>query len=874
MGDDAAAFAAPDPAVARERFANCLTRAMLDAERRLGRSFDRFELAKRLNISRGSLYAYLKGTTLPSSHTLDMLLAAIEITGPEAGRLSTLRDDAEVVQKLRRSRPAADATRPETSSSQRNRQREPGAIDLAARSVGLNQAVGLDEARAHLPPHQLPAVNRDFVGRHAELMALDQLATQRAGEPPTAIVTIDGTAGAGKTTLAVHWAHQVADRYPDGQLYVNLCGFDPGDPLDPGVALHGFLLALGVGPAAIPHDLEARAALYRSLLARRRMLVLLDNARSADHARRLLPGSSTCLTVVTSRSGLEGLIVRNGAERLPVGVLPHSDAVTLLTRRLGVPSNEVRPELDELAQQCAHLPLALSIAGARTAGRSREALHRLITDLHELRDRLDVLSSDEADLDLRTVFQWSYEPLTPPAARLFALLGLHPGPDIDRFACAALLGVSEVPDQALRGLTEANLLTEHRSDRFASHDLLRGFARELAATRDTAETKMALERMLDYYLVTAETADAAAQPWVRYRHAQADAGEPVPTAARAPATYSEKPGTSHSPRPSIVTYDEAMTWFGDELPVLLSMVEIAATRGFESHAWRLAWALMVFLRRTGRRTERAEVHQAAVKAADRVGHRHARAASQRKLADALARLGRQAEAQALLATALAEFEQLGDNDGARHVHLSFARIFEAEQRYAEALHHARTGLRLARYEPVTGADTAADAPAGDRAVCDENPLAAADCLTLVSTLLCHLGRYEEALSHGFQALDLYTRIGHLEGEANVLRHLGRAEALLGRHTAAIAHYKRSRQLDSQLGDRFWEAQVMNHLADEYLAIGDEATALSWRGQALAILESLSHPDAELVRAKWRAQHVEHPSPRPPSASSRPEKSTR
>ncbi|WP_232292150.1 tetratricopeptide repeat protein [Frankia sp. QA3] len=726
-----------------------------------------------------------------------------------------------------------------------------------------NNAASADATLRHPVPRQLPAGILGFVGRQAELAALEALIAQPTGEPATTVVTVDGTAAVGKTALAVHWAHQVADRYPDGQLYVNLHGFGPGVPLDPDRALRGFLQALGVGPAAIPDDrdpkgrLEARAALFRSLLAGRRMLVLLDNARSADDVRPLLPGTSTCLTVVTSRSELEGLRVRYGAVRITAGLLPRSDAVALLARRLRAPGDDVWPELDELAGQCAYLPLALAIAGARADDGSREAIRRLVTDLRDLRSRLDVLGSDEADLDLRTVFKWSYESLSPPAANLFALLGLHPGPDIDEYACAALLGVHELPGRALRTLTGANLLTEHehqherRSLRFTSHDLLRGFAHELAAGLDAAETRTALGRLLDYYLATAQAADAAAQPWVSYRHPPTAGAEPVPVAADvAPAggtlaATDETPISASWPQPPIVTEDDATAWFEAELPVLLSMVEIAAAEGFESHAWRLAWALMVFLRRTGRRTERAEVHRMAAEAADRAGHRHARAASRRKLADALARLGRQSEAHPLLATALAEFEELGDDDGARQVHLSFARVLESEQRYAEALHHAREALALARDEPGPAAGTLR----GDDPARGAEPLAVADCLTSASIQLCHLGQYEEALSDGSQALDLYTRIGHREGRANILRHLGRAEGKLGRHAVAIAHHEQSRQLDSQLGDRFWEAQAMDNLADEYLATGDEATAHRWREQALTVLESLSHPEAEAVRAK-------------------------
>ncbi|WP_007513488.1 tetratricopeptide repeat protein [Pseudofrankia saprophytica] len=866
MGDGGSPFARLDPPAARERFAAELTQAMLASERRLGRSFDRAELAKRLSVSRASLYAYLKGTTLPSSAVLDLLLTAIAIAGPDAGRLATLRDDAEIAQKLRRTRSSPAASRQDSSSDRRSGPPDPAGGEPAASAAGPRPAVSLSKTAAHPLPHQLPLVTHAVVGRHIELAALDRLATGTDNEPPVALITVDGTAGAGKTTLAVYWSQQVADRFPDGQLYVDLRGFGPGDPMEPGTALHGFLVALGADPAAIPPSLEGRSALFRSLIAGRRVLVLLDNARSTEQARPLLPGSPSCLTIVTSRTRLEGLIVRNGAGHVAVGVLPHPGAVTLLSTRLGAGDHEVGPELDELARECACLPLALSLAAARVGGSSRELLRDLLAELRQYRSRLDVLSSDEADLDLRTVFQWSYATLGSSPSRLFALLGIHPGPDIDRSACAALLDSPEGSSQALRQLARANLLVEHRPGRFTSHDLLRGFAQELAASLDPAQTRAALERMLDYYLSTALRADAVSQPWVRFRSAPTAGAEPVPAAAAdRPPGGAASPEPFSGPRPSIATHDEAMAWFEEELPILLSLVGTAATQGFESHAWRLAWALMVFLRRTGRRTEREDVQRAAVEAADRVGHGHARAASQRKLADALARLGQQAEARALLWDALAAFTRLGDTDGARQVHLSFARVFEAGSRYAQALHHAATALDLACGGPVSASSPDRVAAEG-QPVRDGEPLAVADCLNLVSIQLCHLGRYEEALSRGLEALALYDRIGHVEGQANILRHLGRAEGELGHHEAAIRHYQRSRLLDRELGDRYWEAQVMDHLADEHLALGDEASAQHWRGHALRLLESLSHPDAETVRAKPRVPRYPGPSAPPPPAA--------
>lgn len=805
MVDEDSAVPGEDPAAALAQFAAELRQAKSDAERRQRREIAVSALADKVRVSRQSVYAYLNGTTLPSAYVLDCLLLALGIT--DRGRLEELRDGIEETRNASRKR-----------SLNESRKRSPEESDAVDGRLGP-----IDEREPlHRPrPRQLLPVTPNFIGRHDELAELDQLAEQAERVATTVVLT--GTAGAGKTTLALGWAHRAAARFPDGQLYVNLRGFDPGDPLDAAAALQDFLLALGVGPS-VPAGLEARAARFRDLVAGRRLLVVLDSARSAGQARPLLPGGPGCLTIVTSRNRLESLTVREGARRVDVDVFSPAEAVALLTTQLRVPATEAGPCFDELARECAYLPLALSIAGGRAMGRApAEMVGRLVTDLREARSQLDVLGSDDVDLDLRAVFQCSYDQLPAEASRLFGLLGVHPGPDIDRHACAALLDVSEPPDRALRGLTDAHLLDEHRPGRFASHDLLRGFARELAARRDEAETTAALGRLLDHYLAAAREADAALQPWLR-----------------PPAEDQPVPGTGWS-RPEVADLDDAVSWFGGELPVLLAMVDLAAARGFESHVWRLAWALMVFLRRSGRRRERAAVQRFAVEAARRAGRQQARATSLRLLADAVARLDSHNEAGRLLAEALIE----ADDDGARQIHLSFARLFESGGDHIRALGHARKALVLAESGSVAAHDEAWPVVAPSVA----GPVAAADSLTAVSTQLCHLGDYPAAVSEGLRALALYTEAGHLEGEAAICRVLGLAESGRGRHEQAIDHYGRSRRLDLVLGDRYREAQAMDLLADEYLATGAGAAASRWRTQALEILDQLSHPDAAVVRAK-------------------------
>lgn len=375
-----------DPSVLRHRLSAELNRALLRAEKQRGHALDRTELAGRLNVSNSSLYAYLNGTTLPGTGVFDSLLTALDVTGAEAGRLGTLRDAAETARRVRA--PAARAPKP--------------------RSTGQRW------------PQQLPPHVPGFVGRKAELAWLDGLLETGPAPAtrPVAIITVEGTAGVGKTTLAVTWAHHVRDRFRDGQLHVNLRGFAPEEPMDPSEALHGFLQGLGVSAAAIPAHPLAASALLRTLLADRRVLLVLDNARSAEQVRPLLPSGPGSVAIVTSRNRLDGLVVREGARRLALDVLPRYDAHALLAHRIGAErlARETHAAV-ELVDLCARLPLALSVAAARIAAGPEDAFGHLVAELREAHGRLDVLGFQDMDVDLRSVFDQSYAllPRPPPA---------------------------------------------------------------------------------------------------------------------------------------------------------------------------------------------------------------------------------------------------------------------------------------------------------------------------------------------------------------------------------------------------------------------------------------------------------------------------
>ncbi|WP_435253600.1 ATP-binding protein [Streptomyces sp. 1222.5] len=770
-GQDAEALA--------QRLAVELTRAVVRAEKRSGRTLDRRELARRLSVSTSSLYAYLNGTTLPGTGVFDALLAALGVFGPEAGRLATLRDEADAARRLRPTVP-----------------RGPAAIFPT--------------------PRQLPLSHPVFVGRDAELARLDAL--QGTSEDGTtgraAVAVVEGTAGVGKTALALHWAHQARARFPDGQLYVDLRGFGDEAVMDAGEALHGFLQALGVTPAAVPADTAVASGLLRTLLAGRRVLLVLDNARSTDQVRPLLPTDPGSVAVVTSRNRLDGLVVREGALRIALDVLPRYAARTLLERQMGAERLAQEPrEADELVHLCARLPLALSVAAARTATAPAGSVGALVRELRRAHAPLDLFGVQDADVDLRSVFHGSYALLPAPAARLFRLLGCHPGPDIDGTSCAGLVGAPDPPTALLDTLTAAHLVRQHTPGRYALHDLLRLYAAELLDGGPPQERREGTERLLRHYVDTARLADHHLEPW-----RPAPGGPPKPTAAQ----------------PAIGDRATATGWFETELSSLQALVaQAAVTPGLEPYAWRLADACAVHLRRSGHRTQRAAVHALARDAADRAADRAAHATATRRLADALSRLHRTREALGLLHEALRTCRDLGDEEGVREVRLSLVRVHGSCGDPRRALPHARLALAMAER---TG-----------------DPLALADGRTAVSQQWERLGEHTVALDHARRALDLYTRLGHLDGQAGILIGMGRSEQALGRPAAAIGHYQVSLSLDRALGDRYREAHALAHLGDAHAALGrDEDAGALWE-EALALFEDLHHPDAEPVRARLRTR---------------------
>jgi tetratricopeptide (TPR) repeat protein/transcriptional regulator with XRE-family HTH domain len=683
-------------------------------------------------------------------------------------------------------------------------------VPQSATSGGVGRDDAADRASV---PRQLPAPVRHFTGRAEHVKALTELLDDGADAGGTVVISaIGGTAGIGKTALAIHWANQVAERFPDGQLYVNLRGFDPdGAPMGPDEAIRGFLEALGVPPREIPARLDEQAALFRSHLADRRVLVVLDNARDAEQVRPLLPGRGS-MVVVTSRDPLAGLVAAQGAHPLALDLLTPAEARDLLARRLGPETAARHPRtIDELIELCARLPLALNIAAAHAALHPARPLADLVAQLRDTRARLDVLDAGDAATDIRSVFSWSYDQLGAAAARMFRLLGLYPGPDISLPVTASLAGASRADARrALAELTRAHLLAEHTPGRYAFHDLLRAYAAEQADTHDSeTERHAATRRLLDHYL---HTVDAIGRGYFPSRY-------PREVPAAAPGTTPEEFGDR----------DAALAWCEAERAGLRAAVALAERAGFTAHAWQIPVPLAAFFDQRSYWEEWADLWRVSLRAAERADDPAGQAMAHFNLGHALKQRGTQARVREHLSRALELFEQLGEHARAGGTHDALAHSYELDGRPADALVHARRCLELFRI-------------VGDRT-------GQARALSTVGWDLALLGQYEEALASCQEALEPMREGGDRWGEAAALDTAGYACAELGRFEEAIGYFRQAVSISEELDDRYNRAQTLIRLGDVYRTLSDVTAARdAWR-EAFDIFTALDHRNAGRVRAK-------------------------
>ncbi|MFY1687346.1 AfsR/SARP family transcriptional regulator [Plantactinospora sp. WMMB782] len=676
-------------------------------------------------------------------------------------------------------------------------------------STGPDGTAGPDGSLGPAVPRQLPAPPAAFTGREYELAELDALVEQLPGAGASAIVS--GSAGVGKSALALHWAHRNAENFPDGQLYVNLRGFDPdGVLVEPAEAVRGFLDAFGVAARRIPVGLAGQTALYRSIVAGRRMLVVLDNARDAAQVRPLLPGAAGCVTVVTSRNRLAGLVAIDGARPVVLDLFSPAEAGSFLARRLGADRVADEPaEVAEIAVRCARLPLALAVVAARAAAYRRLRLADLAAELRAAGDSLDPFDGGEPAADLRAVLSWSYQALGPAAARLFRLVGLHPGAEVTVPAVASL---ADLPVPAARRtlgeLARAHLLDERSPGRYARHDLLRAYAAERVEVEEsTDQRRTAAHRLLDHYLHSAYAADR-----LLYPHR-----DPIVLAEPLPGARPE----------SFTDQAAARAWLHAEHRTLHTLVDWAGRTGFDRHCWELAWSLTSFFNLSGYWHDQVAVQRTALAAATRVGDEAAQAHVHRNLGRAQTQLGRLDQARTHLAEAARLFVAVGDRANQAQTQVNIARILEQQGRDLAALHHDRCSLDLYReLGHLTGQ---------------------ARALNNIACMLTRLGDHDEARELCRQALRLNEEIGNRHGAATNWQSLGFLDCAAGAYPAAVAGCRRALDLFAEVGDRSGTAETLGCLGEAHRAGGEiRAAADAWQ-RALELYDEMGHPDADRIR---------------------------
>jgi tetratricopeptide (TPR) repeat protein len=661
-------------------------------------------------------------------------------------------------------------------------------------------------------PNQLPPLMRDFIGRHGERAALDAVlaSADRADGPP--VVAIVGGPGSGKTALAVRWAAEVRARFPDGVLFADLRGFDPAQPpVEPGAQLESFLRAFGVGPSDIPYEVAARSALFRSVLADKRVLVLLDNASGVGQVRPMLAGQHGCLTLVTSRETLAGLVARDGAARILVPALPGEDAEALLRRRLTPAQQQGGPALlARMVELCAGLPLALRVAAEHAARYPDDSLEHLVDQLVEERDRLDLLATeDDEHTRLRAVFSWSYRSLNGPERRMFRLLGLDPGADIsDRPAAALAQTSARQAKRLLDRLVRANLVETPAPGRYRMHDLLRLYARErVAAEQPGAEGTGALRRLLLCYLHSAAAAGRVLVP----KRSSVDLDEAP--ADVAPLTFAD--------------YHAALDWCEAERANLVAATRAAAGLGDHVITWQLPAALAGFLTIKRYWADWIETHRLGLRAAQDAGDPEAEALLHSRLGVAYGYLGRFEDCSASFRRARELQRASGAHPAEAATLLNFGFALWRMDRTAESIAAFEESLPLFR-------------AAGDRH-------GEGMALNNLGEAYASGGRVEEALSHLDAALVVFRDSGNLYGEGAALDSLAMVYRGQDRADDALRTFHEARAVRHRIGDRHGEARTLRRIGELLVESGDAERGNGLLREALQIFESLNDPQAVALR---------------------------
>lgn len=664
-------------------------------------------------------------------------------------------------------------------------------------------------------PRLLPADISDFVGRERYLNHLAELvdAPDRAGPATVIISAIDGTPGVGKTTLAVHWAHSAAREFPDGQIYLNLQGYAPVPPIKPRRALGTLLQLLGLPADRIPSTVDARSRAYRKLLADRRALIVLDNAATPEQVRPLLPGASGCVVLITSRSRLGGLAVRDGADLLTLDTLSPEESLDLFEGVLGPDRVAAeRAAARDVAALCGHLPLALRIAAVRLAMRANFLFEDVLEELKPEDERLDGLSQTaDEHAAVRHVFSWSYDKLSEEERRAFRLLSLHRGATIPAEAAEAVLDRGRAETRRLlESLADAHLLESDRPRRFHFHDLLRLYAQERGADDDSEQARRtALERLLSWYVVSGENADRA------LNEERENVLPPLaPPAGVRPAAFADA--------------DAALAWLDEEYANLLDMAQTASDAGLRELCYRIPVLLRSYFQRRSRWTEWLELQRLGLAAAQAASDAVAEAWLLSGLGDVYDDLERYDDAIRCHAQALDVHRQLDDRRGEATALNNLGVSLDNAERYPEAIE---------RYDEAAEVFRSIGHEGGVGMVL--NNLGAAYLMS---------GDLTRAANCYRRALDSHRRIGDAFGEAMTLHNLGEVHEELGEDEKAVERYRASLAVHRQAGHLRGEARALHRLGVCLDRMGDRPGALdSWQ-RAVEIFEDVGDPEADDVAA--------------------------
>jgi tetratricopeptide (TPR) repeat protein/transcriptional regulator with XRE-family HTH domain len=739
------------------------------------------QLSVSTHYSRASWERWLNGKRLI---TLDALTAVATRFGADLGALSALLREASLEREGETEAP--DAT-----------------LDAGQVDAGIAQ---------------LPASTSDFTGRYAQIEDLSAALLPGCGDPgQVSIAAVTGGGGLGKTTLAVHVAHRIAERFPDGQLYVDLNGASANAPT-PETVLGQWLLALGVAASDLPAGLAERAAQYRSLLSRRRVLVVLDNARDVPQILPLLPATNECAVLITSRNRLAEL---PGAYKLNLTSLPDDEATILLAQLVGAARLAAEPEATaELVRACDGMPLALRIAGARLGARANWAVSTLARRLSDRRRRLDELAI--GDLAARASFDVSYAALDRPSfegalslKRAFRLLGLVSGPDVSLPAAAALFDLCEArAELVLEALVDTHLLESHEPDRYRMHDLIRLYAAERAAAEESEQDRaVTISRLIGWYLVTAANTHALLSPQSR----------PIPVEELSP----------EPPALTFPSYQEALDWCERERANLVAGVIQAAETGLAEHAWKLSAAMLGFFNARRYLDDWTATHRAALDAAQSAGDLVGEAWMWNNLGfvyfyweetehKALESFERSLELRVRLGDRLGEAIALNNISGAQY------RLGE----HSEAIDTLDQAMRI-REElgDMMGVGMA--------------------CLN-IGTVYSDIKQNAQAEQYLLRALKIVDELGAQQLKLKTLNTLGAVYAEIGDTGIAKKYLYAALELGRELREVDGEASALQKLAQLHAADGDRSTAIDFWRQALGLYERFNDPEAEVVRAELAA----------------------